>query len=359
MNQQESQFDISKYINKPPWSEFAIVPIAFYLLVFPEAKKSRFLTNCAGRVKKDSELNICDVRVLRGVSGYALCRYCGKELTTSKQTFCNEICVQEFTIRTQPKIVRQKLLERDNGICALCMFPAHAYYQKVANAESYELAMRILDSLENEISSLWAKKLKSIRIKENWTTVPSANTTAGRELCKLVKPGMFWEAAHIIDIADGGGVCGLNGYRTLCVPCHEIETRNACSVRSNHKFNIDTDNFPPDYSFDTIKKKYVATAKLSERRNSIKHNDISKLRQTRDNTHKTANSTNCDVIKQRRLAWTSQETTALVEGYKKYGKNWVKIKSEYSTELQGRTNTNIKDRFRTLYNNGLLNQDYE
>lgn len=29
---------------------------------------------------------------------------------------------------------------------------------------------------------------------------------------------------HVIPVAEGGGLCGLDGYRTLCAPCHGKES---------------------------------------------------------------------------------------------------------------------------------------
>lgn len=33
-----------------------------------------------------------------------------------------------------------------------------------------------------------------------------------------------WQADHIVPVAEGGGGCGLDGYRTLCTKCHQLET---------------------------------------------------------------------------------------------------------------------------------------
>lgn len=35
----------------------------------------------------------------------------------------------------------------------------------------------------------------------------------------------WWEADHIIPVAEGGGGCGPEGYRTLCLRCHRAETK--------------------------------------------------------------------------------------------------------------------------------------
>lgn len=50
------------------------------------------------------------------------------------------------------------------------------------------------------------------------------------EFCEYPRPSRYcistsdWEMDHIVPVAEGGGLCGLDGYRTLCVPCHKIES---------------------------------------------------------------------------------------------------------------------------------------
>jgi hypothetical protein len=36
--------------------------------------------------------------------------------------------------------------------------------------------------------------------------------------------GGLWDADHILAVKDGGGMCGLDNMRTLCIPCHKIVT---------------------------------------------------------------------------------------------------------------------------------------
>jgi HNH endonuclease. len=38
------------------------------------------------------------------------------------------------------------------------------------------------------------------------------------------KEADFWQADHILPVAQGGGDASLDNYRTLCTPCHLIET---------------------------------------------------------------------------------------------------------------------------------------
>ena len=36
--------------------------------------------------------------------------------------------------------------------------------------------------------------------------------------------GHFWQADHVLPVAEGGGDCSLHNIRTLCTPCHQKET---------------------------------------------------------------------------------------------------------------------------------------
>lgn len=38
------------------------------------------------------------------------------------------------------------------------------------------------------------------------------------------KESDFWQADHILAVAEGGGDAGLDNLRTLCTPCHQLET---------------------------------------------------------------------------------------------------------------------------------------
>ena len=115
----------------------------------------------------------------KGPNGFALCRFCGQECKPPRQTFCSGAraqfsredgsaikpgtgCVHEHCIRSDPGYVRKCVWARDRGQCALC---------------------------------------------------PAAHGRRGA-----------WDADHIVPVVEGGGGCGLDGYRTLCKVCHKAET---------------------------------------------------------------------------------------------------------------------------------------
>jgi hypothetical protein len=48
----------------------------------------------------------------------------------------------------------------------------------------------------------------------------------GRFLSADLAEGDLWQGDHILPVAEGGGEATLEGYRTLCTPCHEAETQD-------------------------------------------------------------------------------------------------------------------------------------
>ena len=125
----------------------------------------------------------------RGPNGRALCRWCRQECPPGNgRTFCGgrkatfarttgavivegQGCVHEHCLRSQPGYARSLVWARDRGACALC--PA----------------------------------------------------VCGRQ-------GHEWQADHVVPVAEGGGSCGLSGYRTLCTACHRAETAKLAARRA-------------------------------------------------------------------------------------------------------------------------------
>ena len=42
----------------------------------------------------------------------------------------------------------------------------------------------------------------------------------------------LWEMDHIVPVVEGGGSCGLDNLRTLCVACHRKETAKLAKRRA-------------------------------------------------------------------------------------------------------------------------------
>lgn len=127
--------------------------------------------------------------IKHGESGRPLCRWCGSETPPRRRTFCSRACVHEWKLRTDPGYLREKVLERDGGVCAKCS----------ADTVALRRDMRRLDfSARRRFLKEWGLGEKSRK--------------------------SLWDADHIVPVAEGGGQCDLANMRTLCLKCHREAT---------------------------------------------------------------------------------------------------------------------------------------
>jgi len=125
----------------------------------------------------------------RGPNGRGMCRWCSLEVPHRRFTFCSEFCVHEWKLRTQPAYLREKVFERDRGICADC------------GVDTISAAWKLRFSRGSSRSSLLA----------HW----GLRTRSRKSL---------WDADHIVPVIEGGGECDLSNIRTLCLRCHRRAT---------------------------------------------------------------------------------------------------------------------------------------
>jgi 5-methylcytosine-specific restriction protein A len=117
------------------------------------------------------------------------CRWCSNELPKRRRTFCSDVCVHEWRLRTDPGYLREKVFDRDRGVCAACGTDTMALRRD----------MRRLDFAARRLF------LKTWGLKEG-------------------SRKSLWDADHIVPVAEGGGQCDLSNMRTLCLLCHRTVT---------------------------------------------------------------------------------------------------------------------------------------
>jgi hypothetical protein len=111
----------------------------------------------------------------RDDDGKKLCLVCDKRLPKYRRSYCSDEC----WVKNTPGLIRVHVERRDNGVCAECK--------------------------------------TQCRVPRDYSQENMARPT--------------WEADHIVPVCKGGGLCGIEGYRTLCLPCHKKNT--AKLVRKN------------------------------------------------------------------------------------------------------------------------------
>ena len=105
----------------------------------------------------------------KNAAGARLCRWCDTEIAKNR-TFCGDLCVHEWKLRTDAGYARKLVFERDAGKCALC---------------------------------------------------PVVLGRTDR-----------WEMDHVVPVVEGGGCCGLENLRVLCPPCHRGVTAQLARRRA-------------------------------------------------------------------------------------------------------------------------------
>jgi 5-methylcytosine-specific restriction endonuclease McrA len=125
----------------------------------------------------------------RNAEGFPVCRWCGTEVPKPRRTFCSDACVHQWKLRTDPGYLREKVFERDGGVCAQCGVDTVAIRRD----------MRKLDYAARK------KFLKQWGLREG-------------------SRKSLWDADHVLPVAEGGGQCDLSNMRTLCLKCHRHAT---------------------------------------------------------------------------------------------------------------------------------------
>lgn len=137
----------------------------------------------------------------RDADGNPICRWCRGPITKpGRRTLCSRACATEWLIRRNPTSVRWHLKQRDGGRCAGCgrdMVWLHDVWRMLREHLTYA----------------------------EWQQL--GRRLSGLHNCNRT----WWEADHIKAVVEGGGQCGLDNYRTLCVRCHRQETKQLFARR--------------------------------------------------------------------------------------------------------------------------------
>lgn len=135
-------------------------------------------------------------------AGQLVCRWCRKLLPQSNRRYCSSDCRQELWMRMSGASVRFHLEKRDHGVCAICERDTEWLYMT------------------------WMYHLRGIWAHRQWREL-------GRRLSGGNNPTQsWWEADHVNPVIKGGGACGLDNYRTLCIPCHHRVTADLARERA-------------------------------------------------------------------------------------------------------------------------------
>ena len=138
------------------------------------------------------------------------CVWCGETASLPENArYCDQECFENAQIRGSNKLfqsthIRAAVFELERGVCQLCGADAHGIYTRIKGLAPSERLNALLN-------------LKNFHLPKSSAGV--------RRLTTNPEEADFWEADHILPVAEGGGSSGLDNLRTLCRGCHAGETR--------------------------------------------------------------------------------------------------------------------------------------
>ncbi len=187
----------------------------------------------------------------KGPNGRNLCHCgCGREVQPPRRTAFSDACVKAWHERNDPTTIRRVILERDGGKCAQCGIEAEKIRQAFRGVGcphlfefddpdgyvgEYLRAQRVAAALGVPIRNgshefRGNEFLRSVIDQTHWAEQEIRaqwhewGLNAADDLPFEKRDSSWWEADHIVPVIEGGGGCGPEGYRTLCLRCHRLET---------------------------------------------------------------------------------------------------------------------------------------
>lgn len=151
------------------------------------------------------------------------CKWCGKKCEGLRYSWCSNKCRIEFLIRYSGASVQWRIRQRDKGVCAVCGIDT--------------------EWLKNELHKIKCVNYSNGMTWPIWRNSLGVWNTHNHQL---------WEADHIIPVILGGGCCGLDNYRTLCLKCHKEETAALARQRSIERNEKKIINSGQKILFETV-----------------------------------------------------------------------------------------------------------
>lgn len=189
------------------------------------------------------------------------CRGCGAVVYKPRRNWCSQKCVDEALIRSNAGAARRAVLARDGGVCSDCALNTselEAKYEEALrmdrdSASGYCVVCDITIKADRSSFMIIIRgeargvcprcgRQPILRIGYEHRAIVFELLEKLRYTAKFIErlrrepfsAPHFWEADHIVPVVEGGGGCGLDNLRTLCIPCHRLYTA-ALAKRSVHR----------------------------------------------------------------------------------------------------------------------------
>ena len=133
------------------------------------------------------------------------CRGCADDLPKGRKSWCSDRCRDSHWIKASGSYARHHLFQRDHGICSICGLDTVALKREYI-------------ALSGRVSGREVWWAQHPVYPEQREFLKQHGITYGRISSD------WWDADHVQAVVEGGGSCGIDNLRTLCIPCHKSET---------------------------------------------------------------------------------------------------------------------------------------
>lgn len=155
-----------------------------------------------------------------GVDGQAQCRRCLGDMPPGRSMFCSDACEHEFRIRVSPAYARAAVYRRDRGVCAHCRLDCGMLDRVIRRLRQGDPAM-VGDGLDDDERGDGIRE----QVVDEEGEQAAVALIAALGLGSRKKPCSLWQVDHRVPFSTGGADCGLGNLRTLCLACHQVQTK--------------------------------------------------------------------------------------------------------------------------------------
>jgi 5-methylcytosine-specific restriction endonuclease McrA len=128
-------------------------------------------------------------------------------------------------VRAHPASARVAVDNRDHGVCAACHLGCGSIREQILEATA-----EVIDLWNGDRGTRWVRWSRRSNVNKQWPQRMLAQVQAARQ--EILEPfgwdhlwrrSTFWDADHILPVAEGGESC-LENLQTLCLTCHQAKT---------------------------------------------------------------------------------------------------------------------------------------
>jgi 5-methylcytosine-specific restriction protein A len=164
------------------------------------------------------------------------CRFCGGDIPpkSRRRAWCSEACHDEGWVRASGSFARMKVAKRDAGKCEECRTDTRLImraYREAAQIDHDGGTYRCR-TCETELTTagvccgFWPEfvEARAARAAVIAEAEKLGFTAFDFYMARWRDEDALWQMDHRIPVVEGGGTCGLDNLRTLCLPCHRKAT---------------------------------------------------------------------------------------------------------------------------------------